>query len=115
MSVAVGAGKSRVNLQFADITAEQIPPVAFQVIISFIRRCNQGGLFFCCVFTVYAVKMLVIPAKAGHGPLQGGIQYFLFSGCPRIKYGAGSSLQRHDELFFTIDLMQEQVFDLNNG
>jgi hypothetical protein len=61
--------------------------------------------------------MHVIPAKAG---IQENHNWFpAFAGttseCPRIKYGAGSSLQRPDELFFTIDLIQEQVFDLKNG
>jgi hypothetical protein len=43
-----------------DITAEQISPVAFQVVVP-LRifpkiRFTQGRLFFCCFFTVYAVK-----------------------------------------------------------
>jgi hypothetical protein len=85
MSITVGAGKARVNCQFVHITAEQISPVAFQVIISFVVFpkiwFGQGRLFFLLCFCSLCRKKhpltwttsaflavcreSVIPAKAG--------------------------------------------------
>jgi hypothetical protein len=62
-----------------DITAEQVPPVAFQIIIIFAVfpkiRFSQGASFLCCVFTVYAVKKpFVIPAESKFPALGAGLR-----------------------------------------
>jgi hypothetical protein len=98
MSITVGARKPRVNCQFVDITAEQISPIAFQIIISFVVfpkiRFSQGRLFFCCVFTVYAVKKLNTPFLSFRASIaRHGIQEIIVSsiGC-RIKSGMTDGL-----------------------
>ena len=54
MPVAVGTGKARVDLKLVDGAAEQVAPVTFQIVISFIVfpeiRFGQSQPLFCVVF-----------------------------------------------------------------
>jgi len=54
MTVAVGTGKSCVNLQLVHAAAEQIAPVTFQVVVVFVVlpkiRFGQINLFFMLYF-----------------------------------------------------------------